>query len=106
MKGSVDHAQDLGFTLGIGELLKNIEHCSGQIFLFQVLFCGAVILIHGVCHKLCHDRLGDISSNVAIIKYQSLHSPCFFNKLKQVGVISLISIICSYSLAFQYAFFE
>lgn len=35
MEGFVDHAQDLEFTLSIGELLKNTKHCSDQIFLFQ-----------------------------------------------------------------------
>ena len=36
MKGFLGHAQDLVFTLGIEELLKNMKRYSDQIFLFKV----------------------------------------------------------------------
>ena len=45
MKGFVSHAQDLGFSLIAGELLKNTKHCTDQIFLFQG-HCGVVIFNH------------------------------------------------------------
>lgn len=45
MRGFVSRAQDLGFTLSVGELLKNTKHCSDQIFLSQD-HSGGVILVH------------------------------------------------------------